>query len=73
MAPIPVPLNSAKMELLDGFPTMVGGFNGTGQSSLLYQYNIDTDQWRIHPTLRMRLARSSAAVFQVPKSMFDDC
>ena len=71
-AALPVPLSSAKMELLDGKPTVFGGFDNTKQNDVLYQYDPDEDTWEALET-KLRVARSSAAVFQVPRSMFNDC
>jgi hypothetical protein len=68
-------LNSAKIELLGGIPTLVGGYDAEAntQNGILYQYFVDEDQWRPHPTVQMRIPRSSAAVFQVPKTLFKYC
>ena len=74
---LPVPLHSAKMELLDGKPTIIGGQNlreGTIEENFengdLYQYFIETNEWKAHPTIKMKFPRSSAAVFQVPRNLF---
>ena len=72
VADLPEPLSSAKMEQFDGLPTIVGGFNGTHQIGILYQYHPDLNQWIPHRA-KMRLPRSSAAVFQVPKHLFRSC
>lgn len=71
-ASLPKALNSHRMEQFDGLPTTVGGFDTVGQVEDLYQYDIDRDRWTTH-RVKLRVARSSAAVFQVPKSLFDDC
>lgn len=73
VADLPVPISSAKMELLDGVPTIVGGYDNEKQNGVLYQYFVDTNEWRPHPTTGMRIPRSSAAVFPVPKSLFKYC
>ena len=44
VADLPVPLSSAKMEQLDGLPTILGGFDGSEQNGKLYQYHADTDR-----------------------------
>ena len=36
-APLPKPLSSARMELLDGRPTIIGGYDNEGQNDILYQ------------------------------------
>lgn len=71
VADLPIALSSAKMELLGGRPTIIGGYNqeaGT-QNGILYQYFVETDDWQAH-TIQMRMPRSSAAVFQVPRNFF---
>ncbi len=72
---LPFPINSAKMEQLNGLPTLVGGFNNAinTQNGILLQYHADKDQWIEHPKAQMRLPRSSAAVFQVPRNYFPSC
>ncbi len=72
VAPLPRPLSSARMELFDGLPTVFGGFDNERQNDALYQYDPDGDAWRELET-KLRVPRSSAAVFQVPRSMFNDC
>ena len=67
---LPFPLNGAKMELLDGVPTIFGGYDGVTQNGLLIQYHDRLKEWIPHPTIRMRIPRSSAAVFQVPRHLF---
>ena len=61
------------MELLDGVPTLIGGFNSEAGSynDVLYQYK-DND-WLPLSAPKMRIPRSTAAVFQVPKSLADNC
>ena len=73
VADLPKPLHSAKMELLEGLPTIVGGYDNTNQNDVLYQYHPDIDQWKPHPIAKMRIARSSATVFQVPRGIFKHC
>ena len=36
-APLPKPLSGARMELLDGLPTVVGGYDNKQQNDILYQ------------------------------------
>ena len=67
---LPEPLSSAKMELLDGKPTIIGGYNNKDQNGILYQYEVETNQWNAHPNIQLRIPRSSAAVFQVPREPF---
>ena len=73
VADLPVGLNSHKMELLDGLPTIVGGYNGKTQNGILYQYHVNLNQWIPHPDAEMRIPRSSPAVFQVPRHLFPSC
>jgi hypothetical protein len=73
VADLPTGINSAKMELLDGLPTIVGGYNGETRNGILYQYHPDLDLWKEHPNAKMRIPRSSATVFQVPRLMFPNC
>ena len=70
VADLPEPLSSTSLELLDNRPTTFGGYNQRDQVSTLYQYFIEEDKWRPHPHTKLRMARSSAAVFQVPREMF---
>ena len=72
---LPFPLNSAKMELLGGLPTIFGGYNDDArtQNDILLQYHPDKDQWIPHPTNKLRLKRSSAAAFNVPRNLFPQC
>ena len=73
VADLPTPLSSAKMDMLDGLPTIIGGYDGTKTNDVLYQYKADRDQWVANPDVKLRLGRSSAAVFQVPKTLFKYC
>ena len=61
---------SRDMPLLDGIPTIIGGFDSKAQNGLLIQYHDRLKEWIIHPKIRMRIPRSSAAVFQVPRHLF---
>ena len=70
---MPEPLSSAKMEIFDGLPTTIGGSNGTTQVATLYQYNITEDKWSPHKKEKSKVARSSAAAFQVPRLLFQNC
>ena len=72
-ARLPKPLSAAKMELLAGKPTIVGGFDNEEQNDILYQYDYKRDSWSPLPGIKLRKARSSAAVFQVPWNLFNDC
>ena len=72
VADLPVPLNSARMELLDGIPTVIGGYDTDAleQNKYLYQFIEEENVWRRHPTITLRIPRSSAAVFPVPSNLF---
>ena len=72
VADLPVPINSAKMELLAGRPTIIGGYDTDNKqrNGKLYQYFVETNEWKAHPTVQLRLPRSSAAAFQVPRNFF---
>lgn len=73
VADLPFPINSHRMELLDGLPTIVGGFDGTTQLGILLQYHAASNEWIPHPEATLRVPRSSAAVFQVPRQLFPQC
>ena len=72
VAELPIPLQSAKMELLEGRPTMIGGWDSDAKdfNGVLYQYFVETNEWKKHPHVQMRMPRSSPAVFQVPRCLF---
>ena len=70
---MPEPISSAQMELFDGLPTTVGGTNGVTQISKMYQYYINENKWFVHKKAKLRYARTSAAVFQVPRLHFQNC
>ena len=72
VADLPVPLQSASMELLGGKPTIIGGFDSDSLdwNPILYQYDAELDEWKPLSNVRMRMPRSSAAVFQVPRDLF---
>ena len=72
-ADMPTPLSSAKMELFGSLPTTIGGFNGTGVTSNMYQYDVETNEWSINKRLKLRQARNNAAVLQVPRQYFTNC
>ena len=73
VADLPVPLGSARLTHLDGLPSIVGGSDGTKQNENVYQYHVDQNQWIAHSVAKLRIPRSSAAVFQVPKALFRNC
>ena len=70
VADLPEPLSSTQLELLDNKPTTFGGWNNHVQVGTLYQYHVKDDKWKPHPSTKLRLPRSSAAVFQVPRDFF---
>ena len=72
VADLPYPLHSAKMDLLADVPTLIGGFDGTAENDVIYQYDIANDAWNIFP-VKLRIGRSSPALFQVPRSLFPSC
>ena len=67
---LPEPLSSSKLELLDNKPTTFGGWNNRVQIGTLYQYSVGLNKWTPHPEIQLRIPRSSAAVFQVPREFF---
>ena len=74
IADMPVALNSARMELLDGVPTVIGGFNTETRefNKYLYQYfPAPIDQWR-KSDYELKTPRSSPAVFKVPSHLFSE-
>ena len=72
VASLPFAINSAKMELLGGRPTIIGGYITTTKerNGKLYQYFVETNEWKVHPTAKLRVPRSSAAVVQAPRGVF---
>jgi hypothetical protein len=74
IANLPVPLHSAKMDLLADVPTLIGGYDGTNkrENDVIYQYDVNNDSWTIHP-VKLKIGRSSPALFQVPKSLLWFC
>jgi len=72
VANLPVPLHSAKMDLLADVPTLVGGFDGKAENDVIYQYDLLNDAWNTYP-VKLKVGRSSPALFQVPKSLFENC
>ena len=79
VADLPKVLVNGKMETFDGLPTIFGGImpeeNAEGGGEVngdLIQYDGIEDRWKVHER-RLRVPRSSAAVFEVPYYMFSDC
>ena len=72
---LPFRLNSARMEMLGGLPTIFGGYNfdTKTQNDILLQYHSDVNKWIPHPTNKLKLKRSSHAAFQVPRNLFPAC
>ena len=72
---LPFPINSASMEMLGGLPTIFGGYrhDTKTQNDELLQYNPEKNNWEPHPTNKLRLKRSSAAAFNVPRNLFPAC
>ena len=73
---LPKGLRGAKMENLDGKPTIFGGFDGETHNRILYQYNISdgpNGSWTEHPNITLNKGRASPVVFQVPKYLFRGC
>jgi len=71
---LPVPLHSAKMDLLADVPTLIGGYDGTNrrENPIIYQYDVFSNLWKTHG-VNLRFGRKSPAVFQVPKSLLWFC
>ena len=74
VASLPVPLYSAKMDLLDEIPTLIGGYDGANlkDNDIIYQYHVMNNTWTEFPR-KLKVARSNPAVFQVPQSLFPKC
>ena len=72
VADLPQSLNSARMELLGNRPTIIGGYDTikNQRNGKLYQYFVETNEWKAHPYVEMRLPRSSHTSFQVPRDFF---
>ena len=54
---VPKPLSGARMELLDGLPTVVGGYDNKQQNDILYQV-----QYILGPKMMRQRGCVSAAV-----------
>lgn len=67
--------NGGKLALLDGIPTLIGGYNEDLKltNDVFYQYHWNADEWIPHPYLKMNIPRYHAAVFPVPKYIFGIC
>ncbi len=63
------------MDILDGLPTFVAGYNEDDQeiNGKIYQYHWDEDEWVLHPSLSLTYPRHNFALFQVPKNLFGIC
>ena len=74
-ADLPTPLSSAKLEYLGGVPTTIGGYDGNlrGKTDRMYQYDVMADKWTINEKLRLNIPRNKPAVFQVPRTYFNNC
>ena len=79
VANLPKVFVNGKMESFDGLPTIIGGItpdpvseDGGQVNGDLIQYDAEGDKWTVHER-RLRVPRSSAAVFEVPYYMFNDC
>ena len=73
VASLPIPLSSAKMDLFGGKPTIVGGYDNMRENGELFQYYINEDTWRVQEHFKMRIPRSSPAVFTIPEYIFPEC
>ena len=72
IADLPLPLHSARMDLLEELPTLIGGYNGKEESDVIYQYHISNNTWVEYP-IKLKNGRSSPAVFQIPKALVKNC
>ena len=72
---LPVPISNAKMEILEGLPTIIGGLNFETKkpNEDLYQYYFATDEWKKHNRVKMEIPRISPTVIEVPKDLFGYC
>ena len=73
VADLDFPVTSAKMDILDGLPTLVGGFTGSYGNTDLIQYFEEEDRWIPLNGVKLEITRSSPVVFQVPKDYFNIC
>lgn len=75
VADLPQPLNGASMDLLDGLPTIIGGYDDTNwiRNDKLYQYHVNANEWKAIPDVKLRIARTSAVTFQIPYELFKFC
>ena len=75
VADLPIAISNAKMEVLEGLPTIIGGGDGRKKrpNKCLYQYHSESNKWDEHGRIKMKVARASPAVVAVPKAMFSYC
>ena len=75
VADLPIAISNAKMEVLEGLPTIIGGGDGRKKrpNKRLYQYHSESNKWDEHGRIKMKVARASPAVVAVPKAMFSYC
>ena len=73
VADLDFPVTSAKMDILHGLPTLVGGFTGSYGNTDLIQYFKEEDRWIPLNGVKLEITRSSPVVFQVPKDYFNIC
>ena len=75
LSDLPYHLVHGHLDLFEGLPTFVGGYNSElGNSSKeVYQYHWSEDKWVKREDLALKVPRDQAAMFQVPKDLFGIC
>ena len=76
---LPFPISQARMENVDGKPTIIGGYtkNTPKESkvverlSTLVSYDVENNQWIVDG--KINVPRSSFATIQIPKSFIPGC
>ena len=74
---LPFPTSMAKMEQVNGKPTLIGGATQetpggpVTQTNLLVSYDYKTNQWNVDG--KIQLPRSSHAIIQIPKTLIPSC
>ena len=74
-ASFPIPLSNAKMEVLEGLPSIIGGVNTETKepNGDIYQYYFLSDEWKPLTKVSLEVPRISPTVVEVPKDLFNYC
>ena len=82
---LPFPVSSAKMELVNGKPTIIGGYTIKGDEGVdidgakrttklatLISYDLENKQWNVDEGT-VKIPRSGFAAIQIPKLFIPPC